>query len=188
MGGSDHARCLRGDRRVAQPRYEQIGYPGAAGRSVRGTARAPPVRGRGIECPAPSRAGSFREAWCEFFRRPHEHEAKALSAHRACLSFNYVTADFSAVDPQRMMCTYGPAEGLLLNHSYMHGVCGSISSQSAVRARLQAAHVDHGGRLAHNCPLLRTTGAVGLLSVGTSTDPQGEGGAWPPAEEVVCHH
>ena len=31
-----------------------------------------------------------------------------------------------------MMCKYGPAEGVLLNHSYMHGVCGSISSQYAV--------------------------------------------------------
>ena len=31
------------------------------------------------------------------------------------------------------MCTYRPAEGILLNYSYMHGVCGSISSQYAVR-------------------------------------------------------
>ncbi len=40
------------------------------------------------------------------------------------------------VDPQRMMCTYGPAEGFLLNHSYMHGVCGSISTQYAVRSSI----------------------------------------------------
>ncbi len=43
------------------------------------------------------------------------------------------TADFSVVDPQRMMCTYGPAQGFLFNHSYMHGMCGSVSTQYAVR-------------------------------------------------------
>jgi hypothetical protein len=56
---------------------------------------------------------------------------------RACS----VTMDFSVVDPQRMMCTYGPAEGVLLNHSYMHGVCGSISSQYAVTHRSGGALV-----------------------------------------------
>ncbi len=43
-----------------------------------------------------------------------------------------ITADFSVVDPQRMMCTYGPAQGFLFNHSYMHGMCGSVSTQYAV--------------------------------------------------------
>jgi hypothetical protein len=43
-----------------------------------------------------------------------------------------LTADFSVVDPQRMMCTYGPAQGVLFNHSYMHGMCGSVSTQYAV--------------------------------------------------------
>jgi hypothetical protein len=30
------------------------------------------------------------------------------------------------------MCTYGPAQGFLFNHSYMHGMCGSVSTQYAV--------------------------------------------------------
>src|SRR3712207_509993 len=46
---------------------------------------------------------------------------------------NGLTADFSVVDPQCMMCTYAPVGGPLLNRSYMHGVCGSISTQYAVR-------------------------------------------------------
>ena len=54
-----------------------------------------------------------------------------------------VTAYCSVVDPQRMMCTYGPAEGLLLNHSYMHGVRGTISTQYAVGVGVYVA----GGRL-----------------------------------------
>jgi hypothetical protein len=46
------------------------------------------------------------------------------------------------VDPQRMMCTYGPAQGFLLNHSYMHGVCRSISSQYAVAEALLSLKAD----------------------------------------------
>ena len=56
----------------------------------------------------------------------------------ANMAVSDVTADFSVVDPQRIMCTYRPVEGFLVNYSHMHGVCGSISSQYAVRGLAHA--------------------------------------------------
>ena len=59
---------------------------------------------------------------------------------RACS----VTMNFSVVDPQRMMCTYGPAEGFLLNHSYMHDVWVNIN---AIRCSLIVWHASLDGVL-----------------------------------------
>jgi hypothetical protein len=42
------------------------------------------------------------------------------------------TADFGVVDPHRMMRTDTLRPKGLLDHSYMHGLCGSTSAQSAV--------------------------------------------------------
>src|SRR5215217_296095 len=44
------------------------------------------------------------------------------------------TADFGVVDPHRMMRTDTVRPKGLLDHSYMHGSCGSTSAQSAVRS------------------------------------------------------
>ncbi len=44
------------------------------------------------------------------------------------------TADFGVVGPHRMMRTDTVRPKGLLDHSYMHGSCGSISAQYAVKA------------------------------------------------------
>src|SRR5215213_2079532 len=58
------------------------------------------------------------------------------------------TADFGVVDPHRMMRTDTVRPKGLLDHSYMHGSCGSTSALSAV------GH--HTGRCAHGPTIQRS--------------------------------
>ena len=50
-------------------------------------------------------------------------------------AYELLTADFGVIDPHRMMRTDTVRPKNLLDHSYMHGSCGSTSAQSAIERR-----------------------------------------------------
>ena len=76
-----------------------------------------------------------------------------------------LTADFSVIDPQRMMCTYGLTEGFLLNHSSMPGMSGSISSQHAVRAPIPLALQESLAHLSLDSPIAYTLHRVHMYTI-----------------------